>query len=167
MICPIPLRDFAFSGSQKLKNLLASQGRRLKAGVAKDLGQNRTPLPEAHDTSACPQVRGPSGRARPRRAGLPLSYVEARIKSHVNSPPWATLSFLSRATDGLRAPRRVFPKGAGYILHSSIIHLHPLRGDARPTCTQERVVILVHVGGSHRPCAAQVIVGPERVLEGR
>ena len=60
MICPIPLRDFAFSGSQKLKNLLASQGRRLKAGVAKDLGQNRTPLPEAHDTSACPQVRGPS-----------------------------------------------------------------------------------------------------------
>ena len=60
MICPIPLRDFAFSGYQKLKNLLASQGRRLKAGVAKDLGQNRTPLPEAHDTSACPQVRGPS-----------------------------------------------------------------------------------------------------------
>ena len=42
MICPIPLRDFAFSGSLKLKNLLASQGRRLKAGVAKDLGQNRT-----------------------------------------------------------------------------------------------------------------------------
>ena len=63
MICPIPLRDFAFSGFQKLKNLLASQGRRLKAGVAKDLGQNRTPLPEAHDTSACPQVRGPSRNA--------------------------------------------------------------------------------------------------------
>ena len=60
IISQIPLRDFAFSGSQKLKNLLASQGRRLKAGVAKDLGQNRTPLPEAHDTSACPQVRGPS-----------------------------------------------------------------------------------------------------------
>ena len=38
MISPIPLRYFAFSGSQKLKNLLASQGRRLKAGVAKDLG---------------------------------------------------------------------------------------------------------------------------------
>ena len=37
MICPIPLRDFAFSGSQKLKNILASQGRRHKAGVAKDL----------------------------------------------------------------------------------------------------------------------------------
>lgn len=124
--------------------------------------------PAAMGHGPCPPAPPPR---RPRASapgpGLPLSYVEARIKSHVNSPPWATLSFLSRATDGLRAPRRVFPKGAGYILHSSIIHLHPLRGDARPTCTQERVVILVHVGGSHRPCPAQVIVGPERVLEGR
>ena len=48
MICPIPLRDFAFSGSQKLKNLLASQGRRLKAGVAKDLGGV---YPEARDVA--------------------------------------------------------------------------------------------------------------------
>ena len=38
IISPIPLRDFAFSGSQKLKSPLASQGRRLEAGVAKDLG---------------------------------------------------------------------------------------------------------------------------------
>jgi hypothetical protein len=44
----IPLRDFAFSGSQKLKSPLASQGRRLKAGVAKDLGGVH---PEARDVA--------------------------------------------------------------------------------------------------------------------
>ena len=55
MISPIPLRDFAFSGSQKLKNLLASQGRRLKAGVAKDLGG--VP-PEVCDVAVTPQCRG-------------------------------------------------------------------------------------------------------------
>ena len=43
IISLIPLRDFAFSGSQKLKNPLASQGRRLEAGVAKDLGGGRYP----------------------------------------------------------------------------------------------------------------------------
>ena len=35
---PDPPKGFAFSGSQKLKNPLASQGRRLEAGVAKDWG---------------------------------------------------------------------------------------------------------------------------------
>ena len=55
MISPIPLRDFAFSGSQKLKNLLASQGRRLKAGVAKDLGGV---YPEARDVAVTPQCGG-------------------------------------------------------------------------------------------------------------
>jgi hypothetical protein len=55
MISPIPLRDFAFSGSQKLKNLLASQGRRLKAGVAKDLGGVH---PEERDVAVTPQCGG-------------------------------------------------------------------------------------------------------------
>ena len=55
MISPIPLRDFAFSGSQKLKNPLASQGRRLKAGVAKDLGGVH---PEVHDVAVTPQCGG-------------------------------------------------------------------------------------------------------------
>ena len=63
MISPIPLRDFAFSGSQKLKNLLASQGRRLKAGVAKDLGGVH---PEARDVAVTPQCGGThSVRVRP------------------------------------------------------------------------------------------------------
>ena len=44
---PTPLRDFAFLGSQKLKNSLASQGRRLKAGMAKDWGGV---YPDAHVT---------------------------------------------------------------------------------------------------------------------
>ena len=55
MISPIPLGDFAFSGSQRLKNLLASQGRRLKAGVAKDLGGV---YPEARDVAVTPQCGG-------------------------------------------------------------------------------------------------------------
>ena len=55
MISPIPLRDFAFSGSQKLKSLLASQGRRLKAGVAKDLGGVH---PEERDVAVTPQCGG-------------------------------------------------------------------------------------------------------------
>ena len=55
IISPIPLRDFAFSGSQKLKNLLASQGRRLKAGVAKDLGGV---YPEERDVAVTPQCGG-------------------------------------------------------------------------------------------------------------
>ena len=74
MICPIPLRDFAFSGSQKLKNLLASQGRRLKAGVAKDLGGV---YPDrARDVARYTPVRGPSARAAPR----PRTLARARFR---------------------------------------------------------------------------------------
>ena len=55
IIFPMPLRDFAFSGSKKLKNLLASQGRRVKAGVAKDLGGVH---PEVHDVAVTAQCGG-------------------------------------------------------------------------------------------------------------
>ena len=61
----MPLRDFAFSGSKKLKNLLASQGRRLKAGVAKDLGGL---YPEVHDVAVTtPQCGGTHSRGTPQR----------------------------------------------------------------------------------------------------
>ena len=74
IISQIPLRDFAFSGSQKLKNPLASQGRRLKAGVAKDLGGVH---PEAREVAVTPQCGGPRGSAR--WDGLAKSKREAQL----------------------------------------------------------------------------------------